>query len=330
MSFQTSKWLGGAATGVLLSAGIVLVRGQVTKTKAGPGRSFVASRFALDLDKTNVGFMRSVEGGFPKAIVVEQRGPDSTTKKHVASVQYQEVVLQAMPTASKLLFDWVNLSWQSNVTRKNGAILGASFDLRETSRLEFYNALITETSFPTLDGSDKNPGFFTIKLAPERTEVKNGSGVLLGGPDTKGKVWLPSNFRFEIAGLDCSRVSKIEGFSVRQSTGQDALGAARTPTRTPGRLEFPNIVFYVPEAFAKPFYDWFEDFVIRGNNGDEKERSGKLFFLDQTRQDSLLQIGLYNLGIVSVSPEKAEANVERIRRVRVEMYCEKMDISVGK
>jgi hypothetical protein len=89
-------------------------------------------------------------------------------------------------------------------------------------------------------------------------------------------------------------------------------------------LELPNLVFYLPEAFAKPFFDWHEDFVIKGNNGDDRERAGSLELLEPSLKQSLLTIGFAHLGILSVDPVSGDGG---LRMVRVEMYCEDMTLT---
>jgi hypothetical protein len=314
-------------TVLLVAATVLAFQREPAKASIRP---YSAGVFALDLDGAIVGFLRSVEGGFPKAnIVVNDRTPDNVTKKHVANIRYEDITIQVLPTASKSLFDWINQTWQGKPARKNGSIASGSYDRKELSRVDFTNALITETTIPAMDSALKEPGFLTVKFSPEHTQMRSGSGALLAGPATTSKVWLPSNFRLEIGGLDCSRVSKVDSFTIKMTTAQDNIGRVREATKVPGKLEIPNLVFYVPEVFAKSFYDLQNSFLLGGKNGDAQELNGKLYLLDQTRTGVLLQIGLNNLGLVSVSPEKAEANSDLVRRVRVEMYCERMDLSTS-
>ena len=327
MSFQKSKWLGVAATGVLLSAGIVLVRGQVGATKVGSTRAFVAGVFGLELDNKIVGFARSVEGGNVVAEVVEERaGPTYFTKKHIGAPKYQELVIAVPFGADKSLYNWIAATWNGNYQRKNGAVLFADYKFDTQRKLDFFNALVTETSIPECDGSSKEPSYMSIKVTPESTRAGTPAGKVSAN---KTEMWLPSNFKLDIGGTDCSRVSKIEAFVVKQTVATNAPGNVRESLRTPGKLEFPNLVFYVPESFAKAFYDWHEDFVIKGNNTDARERSGSLQFLDATRQKALMTVKFFNLGIMSVVTERADGRGELTRRVKVELYCERMEFSAG-
>ena len=92
-------------------------------------------------------------------------------------------------------------------------------------------------------------------------------------------------------------------------------------------IEIPNLIFTIPEIDAGPFYQWHEDFVIKGNNGPDRERPGVLEWLTPavvTGPTVLGSLQFFNLGIFKIAPEKLEAGADTIRRVKVEMYCERI------
>ena len=84
----------------------------------------------------------------------------------------------------------------------------------------------------------------------------------------------------------------------------------------------------VPVAAAEPFFEWADDFIIKGNNGQKYEKSGSIDFLTLDLKTVLATLTFSNLGIFRCAPEKAEAGVESIRRVKAEMYCESMTFSM--
>ena len=102
-----------------------------------------------------------------------------------------------------------------------------------------------------------------------------------------------------------------------------ALGYAEA-----GRLEYPNLVVTLAESEAGPFFDWAESFIIQGVNGQKDEKSGSIDFLTVDLKTVLATLTFSNLGIFRCAPEKAEAGVESIRRVKAEMYCESMTFSM--
>ena len=63
---------------------------------------------------------------------------------------------------------WIQGSWRKEFGRRNGQITHADFNLNKQVEHEFYEALITETTFPTLDGGSKDAAYLKVKLQPER------------------------------------------------------------------------------------------------------------------------------------------------------------------
>ena len=293
---------------IILAVGI----GQSSSNK----RAYVAGHFALSIDGDEPSFVDSAEGGAAYADVIEEVDPGSSlVRKRPGRVKYGDITLKRGYGMSKGLYEWIQSSVSGKASRRNGAIIAADFDYKERSRREFTNALLTEIGFPALDAGSKDAAKMTIKFRPESTRYSIGDGDALKPSSEKQKKWLPSNFRLRIDGLDCSRVNKIEALTVKQKAVE----------LEPGSMEYPNLVVSLPEAFSDTFYQWHEDFVIKGNNGQEKEKGGSLEFLDPTRTEVLLTLTFSNLGILKMEVEGSDGGAERIRRIKAEMYCERME-----
>lgn len=303
-----------------------------TATAALDARAYASSRFAFELDGVLLDFVKSVEGGFARADVVQEKlGPSQFSKKHLANLKYADIVLQCDPGLPGPLLNWVTASLAMTYTRKNGAIVTADFDMKERSRLEFFHALISEVTIPACDAATKDPGVLTLKLSPEYTRPVAGKGSVLPAPlgvAKQQKSWSPANFRLQIQGLEaaCARINKIEALTIKQKIAENAVGELRDYQKEPASLEFPNLVITLPEVDAGPFFQWFDDFVVKGNMGDDKERQGFLELLSPDLKTVLLRVNFSHLGIFSFSPMKQEANADSIARVKVEMYCEQMTI----
>ena len=299
----------------------------ITSTKRG----YVAGKYAVELDGIEAGWVSSVEGGHATSdVVVEKLGADHIQRKHIAGVKYEDITVNCGTGMSKGFYQWIKDSFDHKYSRKNGAVIAADYDYKEHSRLNFYNALITEIGFPALDAASKDPAKMSIKFSPEytRTATTTGGASVTGGKykndQAVQKKWLPSNFRLKIDGLDCTRVTKIEAITVKQKVIDNAVGELRDFEREPAYLEIPNLVVTLAESHAKEFYDWHEDFVIKGNNGDQKEKGGTLEFLTPNLQETLFTITFNHLGLFKLTPEKVESGSEQIRRVKAEMYVEEM------
>ncbi len=294
-----------------------------------PARTYSAGRYGIMLDGAMAGWVSSVEGGSASAdVVVEKLGADRVVKKHIAGVKYEDITLQFGLGMSKSFYDWLAATFEQKDLRKDGEIVAADLSGKVTSSQSFSQALIGEVGFPALDASSKDAAQMTVKFKPEYTRSKSGAGPSISYSAATGqKKWLPSNFRLKIDGLDCSHVNKIEGLTVKVHYAENLVGESRDYQREPTYLEVPNLVVTLAASSAQDFYNWHEDFVIKGNNGEDKERSGSLDYLSPDVKTVLFGLKFKHLGIYKLSEEKAEGSSDAIRRVRAEMYCEQIEFS---
>jgi phage tail-like protein len=297
---------------------------------AGTG-SYVTGNFQLKLDGVDAGFLKSVDGGAISADVIsEPVGPSNQMKKHIGPPRYEAFSMQIGLWMGKAVYEWIQTAWKMKGVRKNGSILAYDYNLEARSEREFFNALITEVTLPAMDAASKDQCYMTVKFAPEMVRMKKASGkVTLSPVNARQEMWLASNFKLEIAGLDCSKVSAIDSFSITPAV-VDTIGEARIPLQESGGLEFPNLSITLAESAAATWIDWFDDFVVKGNHGDEREKNGSLIFLSPTLQAELGRVNFFNLGIFKIASAKADAADERIHRVTAQLYCERMELQLSK
>ena len=289
-------------------------------------RSYTAGKFALDLNGDFAGWVSSIEGGQATAdVVVEKVGSDLVQHKHIAGVKYEDISVNCGTSMSKSFYEWIQASLDHKHQRFDGAVITADYNFKEVNRMNFFHALITEVGFPALDASSKDAAKMTVKFAPEYSRSVTKTGGDIKGDLGKGqqKKWLPSNFRLEIQGLEnaCKRVNKIEALTIKQKVVDNPVGELRDYEKEPAHIEFPNLVITCAESHADQLYAWHEDFVIKGNNDNSKEKTGMLQYLSSDLKP-LFTLEFTGLGIFKLTPEKVEAASENIRRIKAEMYCE--------
>lgn len=293
-------------------------------------RSYVAGKYAIELDGINAGWVWSVEGGHATAdVVVEKMGSDHLQRKHIGNVKYEDMTVTCGTGMSKAFYTWIQDSFDHKYSRKNGAAITADFNYKEHSRINFFNALITEIGMPAQDAASKDAAKMTIKFANEYTRYlpAKGGGASIGGGKFPAnaavqKQWKNNTFRLVIDGFDCTRVNKIEALTVKQKVIEQAVGEMRDYEKEPGHVEIPNLVFTLPESHAEEVFKYHEDFVIKGNCSQDKEKGGTLTYLAQDLKTELFSLTFVQLGIFKCTPDKTDAGSEQVRRVKVEMYCE--------
>ena len=291
-------------------------------------RGYATGNFVLMLGTTSCGLVKNVSGGGAVAEVISEAGPDYFTRKNLGAVRYEDIHFDVGLSADKALWEWVAKSWEAKYERKDGSIAVCNYNMEVQSQREFHHALLTETTFPALDAASKDAGYVKLTLSPEAVTVQKGSGKLSANYAKASNVFMPRNFRLQIDGLDCTKVSRIDSFTVKQTVAIDEVGELRSYEKEPGKIEFPNLRITLAEVAAGSWRDWMKKFVIDGNNGPESEKGGTLTFLSPNAKTDLATIAFSHLGIFRLYEDALAGGSEGIHRVTAELYCEEMKIQI--
>jgi hypothetical protein len=280
----------------------------------------------MDVDNVKCGLIQKFSGGdIEGEVTTLPLAHDYYVKKHIGNVKYNAFDVQMGLSMGQPIKDWVDASLAMNYMRKSGELKAADFKRKVRHIRAFQDALLTEIGFPACDGAAKDAAFMSLKFQPWTVRNKKGDDSTVDNPaDMAQKHWHPSDFRFVIDGLDkaCAKVSKIDAINIKQTVVRDHIGQERDYFEEPGKIEFPNIKIILSEEYSHDFFAWHEDFVINGNNEEEKHKSGSLVYLNRNRQKELLTLTLSGLGIFKISAAARENNKDEIARVTVECYCE--------
>jgi len=184
--------------------------------------------------------------------------------------------------------------------------------------------MITQISFPALDAASKDAAQITITISPRYTQQVQGSGKAVQVLGKVQKNWVSANFRLTIAGLDTTKVNKIDALVIKQAAAKDTVGPGRDSVQIPFQQEISNLVITFAEVSAQTFRNWYGDFVIKGINGDTAEKNGTLQYLSPNLQETYFTLTFRNIGIFRLAPEKVGAGSETTRRLKAAMYVEDM------
>ena len=295
-------------------------------------RTYAAAHFGLELDgNKSIGVFRSIEGGGVRSeVMTYQHGGGLERWRQLGKPKFEDIKLQVGMSMSEPFAEWIEHFFSGNAVRKTGAILAADFYYKERARREFEGAMINSLTFPKLEGQDKNAAYMGVGIAVEDMVFKKGSGSKLPPPDMNPqKLWTACNFRFELSGFNAAvrRCSKIDSFTVKQDIVEYHMGGQLAPVKTPSPIEFPNIVFYVPEADAQPLADRCTNNAKIKTLRDGRAPSGlngAITALDNEGRD-LFVLQFSGADILACTPEKSDATSEEIKLVKVELYTEKME-----
>jgi hypothetical protein len=275
--------------------------------------------------------LHRVRGGSVIADVTSvTSAPDHFARKHIAETHNEDFEVQVGMGLSAGLFDWIAESWGAQPPAHDGAVLSADHQYTVVKERGFQGALIRETTFPSFDAGSKAAGYLTVRFTPRTLlHVTNpGSKLTFGGPKSKQKLWLASNFKLEIAGLDCSKVRRVAPFTVQRPIEVITQGGGGT-TLEAGPIDFPSLRVTFPTVSAQSWVAWHQSFVVDGDNGPASERAGSLTLLGPNMQE-LARIELNGLGIFRLtSDEGDDTGAEQVATMTADLYCEQMTLSAG-
>jgi hypothetical protein len=297
---------------VILAAALFAAR----PLAAAEQRTYSAGRFSVDLNGERQ-LVNSVEGGAAVGVVAA-----NGTDKRIAGVKFEDIVFSVPLTSlPKPLSDALD----GKPASINGGIDYLNVDFKSQRRIAFQNATVAAVRFPALDGSSKDVAAVEITLAPQQTREEPGAG---GAGDvktgSKQKAALRSAFRIVIPGLPAERIATVSAIEVRAKRAEGTTGAERSPTKSAGEMEIPNIKLTMSPVDLKPWQQWHDEMVVKGGN---QEKTMRVEFLDATMKNPLAAIELNGVGIVAIRTPKAEANSEQIARVEIELYAEQLKFS---
>ncbi len=294
-------------------------------------KAYTAGHFELMIDghKTTC-YVKSVDGGQPRANAVNE--PIGAKTGHIKSLSTMDVepfTIDLGISGAKDILKWVQASWKQKYTRRNGQITHANFNLNSTLEHEFFEALLTEVTFPTLDGAAKDTAYLKVKIQPEwvkqRTYEEGPKLVPEGG--TKQKMWTGNSFRFVIDGIDDMQyTNKLESFTVKQGIKKFYTGEDRLPHIEPTKLEWPNIVGTISMDKAKALFDWHKQYIVDGQTEKGAQKTAYLEYLAPNKKDVLFAISMDQVGLHSLQVVQSQANQDAIKRVKFELFVGEMTL----
>lgn len=281
-------WMGVLGATLLTAA----MTATVAHSAAASDRSYNAGRFVFEVDGEATGDVRKVSGG----------GLGSTPTQGT-TIAHEPLTMEIGTSMGKSMYEWIKASWDHGFQPRDLKLEVASADRTVTKVREFGHAYITEVTVPALDGSSKDPAYFTITLDPEIIRYAKPDGKIAGDENKGAKKWLASNFRLELDGLPCTRVAKIDSFSWEQKTSRDKVGKFREPTKHP---KISNIRVTIGMADYDAWARWHKRFVSDGKGSGGDDKSGSLTFLGPDHKEELMTIQLDHVGSVSLKKRKHE------------------------
>lgn len=299
--------------------------------QTGP-RAYAGGHFEMMIDgHKTTSFLKSVDGGYPKQKVIDHAiGSDGQRMKHGGTWEIDPVTIDFGLAGSQEVLKWIQGSWRNDWSTRNGEILHADFNLKQTFVQEFTDAQILETTFPVLDGSSNEGAYLKVKFLPQTVVLKQKPGAqvtAVGG--TKQKQWLSSSFRLNLDGIrGVEKVAKIESFTIKQAVKPFYTGQDRFPQLIPAGIQYPNLVCTISEAYANDLLKWHLE-NSKGKSEKQGQIGGSLEFLNAAKK-AIFKLNLSKVGLASYQILQSTANEAKLKRVKFELFVSEMDLDGDK
>lgn len=301
---------------------------------ATPAPLYSSAQFLLELAGYKTSTVRSIEGGKISTEILTYQSNLSPAKggylRQNGKLKYEPIKVTSSLAASTGLWTWMQSFVNGEGVRHNGAMVAACFDYKERARRTFKEALIEEVAITAFDGNSKNPANVTITIQAETLvyEQPSGNAVIKADEDPAVLEQHVSSHNFLFTYMPVStnplpRVTKVDGFSVKCKTIDYHHAGRLDPIKLAGKIEMPNIAFYLPEPDAEPFYKMMRD-AAGGNRPDPAEASLEFF---NSAKESKGTFKFHGCRVFSAAPDKLDASNEDVRQVKVEMAIEGLSMS---
>jgi hypothetical protein len=206
---------------------------------------------------------------------------------------------------------WITAMVNGSAIAKSGAV-ATTVDNKAQSYRYFRNAVIDAVTVPTADVNIADPARFTVRVrSREITDVKSDNTTLTAAGINQ-QTSRCSNFRVSIGSLPCSRVSKIDAFTIRQ--GERSEGS------------FPNLRVTVAGVDLERWQRWFRGFAAE-STATVNELDGRLEFLATSAMEVIGGVTLSQIGCVSLS-RNSDATKDALTTYVAELYVRKMMIEI--
>jgi hypothetical protein len=258
--------------------------------------------FAVSIDGKAVP-AQSPTGGYIKADVkTTLPSANGPPQRQISSFGYTNLQVKLGLEVGTPILNWINAALKGNPVTKNGTLIELDDQNRAKSYLDFTTGAISDFVVPGFDASSNAASTFTLEASIGKSTFRPGDNTAVQLPN-RLKPFLAGNFRLKIDGLPTARLRSIAPLSFRRTNH----GIVPTDLA----VTFPNVD-------VGPWRAWADDFIVKGHNGQDKEKQGAIEVMAPNLADVLATLTIKQIGIVELTPTDDTS----IRSHRAGMYFE--------
>jgi hypothetical protein len=294
-------------------------------------RSYTGGRFAFSLNGEPSALISKVTpGAFELDVADIQHSTSNVIGKQTTNIKNGEWTFELGVGMGKAVYDLLNAAMDQEAAPFSGQLSIADFNYKEQRIIEFHDALITSVALPKLDGAGKDAFKITVGFTPERVEYRAG-----GGADIRGKLgpaqkaYSTNNYRVDIGGLPCKRITEVDALKWTVKTATEYVGEFALPTLHCAKVERPELTLTISASDAEAWEKNFHSFAVQGNRLVSHEMSGSIDILDPSLGKTVASIALKQIGWKKFQSDPMEANSDKTSKVKATLWVEETDLVIN-
>lgn len=177
--------------------------------------SYTSGSYGLSIDGAHAGYLSSMSCGAVEA----QTSAGLEGKTDVAPRKFEPCEISIALPLEKPVANWVAGLLEGKNPRKDLVLSAYDLNLKEKTRLEVTEALLTEFSLPAFEPGGKDVAKMTLKFQPGSVRADKGSDAT-GPPRTTAKQWGAGQFKFDLGEGQLTKVGSISAWSVEWNAEQ--------------------------------------------------------------------------------------------------------------
>jgi hypothetical protein len=293
-------------------------------------RNYTGGRFAFSIGTDAAAVVSKVEPGAAELDVADiQYSTSNIIGKQTTNMKWGEWKVSLGIGMGQQLYQLINAAMDQQAAPFSGQIAIADFNFKEQRLIQFHDALITSVGLSKLSGKDKATFTIDVGFIPERVDYAPGSGSDIRGKlGPAQKAYSTNNYRVDINGLPCKRVTEVDALKWTVKTALEYTGEMALPTLHAAKVERPELTLTVSAADAEPFEKNFHSFALQGKRLVSDEMSGTIELLDPALGKAVATINLKQMGWKKFAADAYEANKEGTSQVKCTFWVEDSDLVI--
>lgn len=285
--------------------------------------------FKFVLGGVDVGYVKKVGGGTPKAASTKMQGGPINRAWHVqGNLSYEDVKATILCGQSKGFVDMMNLTLDDQPKSAEGIIHACTVDFKSKAQMELIGAWIKKLSFNKLDANSGDPFFVDCEFAVQSCLYKKGDDSKVTGKGiNKADQWRCNAFSVEMGNMPCDHIVTCELPTVEQKFKELRVGKRRGYEWIPSVVELGKLKLQFPVSHGwEQWSTLAHAYIARGQMGRSQLMQGAVTMYAPDQETELGEFVLKDCALESLTMDEGEGGKDAIKMATAELSVTDIDL----